>query len=138
MKYAKKQLVFFIIYLIFGALIFAAAMLWSPAEKRTGILTGIVSGFLVTGVGGIILSARLLKNPPKAQQVEIAKTEERTQLIRLKTHSAVYYVTVLLICVGTFVTEICGYWEITVTLAALLIVEVVLYVCFSVYYTKKY
>ena len=138
MKYCKRQILFFIGYLIVGGLLVVAALLWSPAEQREGIITGIISGFLVTGLGGIILCARLLKNPEKAEQVGVAKTEERTQFLRVKTQSAVHSVTVMLVCVGTFVAMLCGYRDITLTLSALLVIEVILYVCIGTYYAKKY
>lgn len=138
MKYVKRQILFFIGYLVVGALIAVAALLWAPAEQREGIITGIVSGFLVTGVGGLILSTHLLKNPQKAEQTEIMKTEERTQFLRMKIQSAVHSVTIMIVCAGTFVSLICGYRDITLVLSALLIVEVILYICFGAYYGKKY
>ena len=138
MKYGKRQLLFFIGYLIVGGLLVVAALLWSPDEQREGIITGIISGFSVTGVGGLILSKQLLKNPQKAEQVEIAKTEERTQFLRIKTQSAVHAVTVIVVCAGTFAAMICGYREITLTLSALLVIEVILYICIGTYYAKKY
>jgi hypothetical protein len=138
MKYVKRQLVFFIIYLITGVLLVAAALLWSPAGQRENNVTGIISGFLVTGIGGLILCTRLLKNPQKAEEVEIVKTEERTQFLRLKTQSAVHFVTIMVVCLGTFAAMILGYRDIAITLAVLLIIEVILYVCFGTYYAKKY
>ncbi len=138
MKYVKRQILFFIGYLVIGALLVVAVLLWSPAQQREGILTGIVSGFLVTGVGGLILSTRLLKNPQKAEQAEIMKTEERTQFLRMRTQSTVHSVTIMIVCAGTFVSLICGYRDITLTLSALLIIEVILYICFGTYYAKKY
>ena len=138
MKYVKRQILFFIGYLVVGALLVVAALLWSPAQQREGILTGIVSGFLVTGVGGLILSTRLLKNPQKAEQAEIMKTEERTQFLRMRTQSTVHSVTIMIVCAGTFVSLIYGYRNITLTLSALLIIEVILYICFGTYYAKKY
>lgn len=138
MKYVKRQLIFFIGYLIVGVLLAVAALLWSPVSQREGIITGIVSGFLVTVVGGLILSTHLLKNPQKAEQAEIMKTEERTQFLRMRTQSAVHSVTIMIVCVGTFVSLICGYRDITLTLSALLIIEVILYICFGTYYGKKY
>lgn len=138
MKYAKRQLISFIIYLATGALIFTVAMLWAPVSQRVGIATGIISGFLVTGIGGIFLSIWLMKNPAKAEKVEIAKTEERTELIRMKTHTAIHWAMLLVICAGTFAALICGQREITLTLAALLIIELIFYVCFTVHYSRKY
>ncbi|NCB52829.1 MAG: hypothetical protein EOM54_13290 [Clostridia bacterium] len=138
MKYVKKQLVFFICYLIAGALLVAAALLWSPAVGREGIITGIVGGFLVTGIGGIVICARLLKNPQKAEAAEMAKTEERTQFLRLKIQSAVHSATIMLVCLGTITALIIGRRDITLTLAALLIADFLLYVGFGTYYAKKY
>ncbi len=138
MKYAKRLLVFFILYLVVGGLLLTAALLWSPAGQREGIITGIVAGFSVTGVGGIVLSARLMRNPQKAEQVEIAKTEERTQFLRQKIHSSVYFVTLMLVSAGALVADIFGNRDIALTLAALLVIEAILYVGFATYYTKKY
>ncbi len=138
MNYVKRQRTFFIIYLIVGALLVAAALLWSPAGQRENNVTGIISGFLVTGVGGLILCAYLLKNPQKAEETELAKTEERTQFLRLKTQSTVQFVTIMLVCLGTLAATIFGYRDVALVLAALLVIETVLYVCFGTYYARKY
>lgn len=138
MKYAKKQLLFFIGYLILGGIFAVAALLWAPAGQKEGILSGIIGGFLITGIGGLILSAHLLKNPQKAEQTEIMKTEERTQFLRVKTQSAVHSAALMIVSAGTFVALICGYTDITLTLSALLIIEIILYICFGTYYAKKY
>jgi len=138
MKYAKKMLIFFIIYLIAGALLVAAAMLWAPNDNRINIVTGIVSGFLITGIGGIFLSAHLLKNPKKAEATAMAKNEERAQFLRQKTQAAVHTITIMLISFTTIAAEIMGYMEIALTLAVLLIIQAILYIFLSIYYTKKY
>lgn len=138
MNYAKKLIVSYIIYLVAGALLVAAAMLWSPPGQRGGIITGIVSGFLLTGIGGIIIGTYLLKHPAKAEEVEIAKTEERTQFLRLKIGSSVQFVTLMLTSAGALAASIFGYRDITLTLAALLFVEAILYVGFAQYYSKRY
>lgn len=138
MKYAKRQLFFFAGYLAVGILLAAAAALWAPAGQREGILSGIAGGFGVTGLGGLFLSARLLKNPGGAEQAALAKTEERTQFLRLKTRSAVHAVLVPAVCIGTFAALIGGYRQIALTLSALLASGVLLSVGFGVYYAKKY
>lgn len=138
MKYVKKQIVFFIGYLIIGGIFAAAALLWAPAGQKEGILSGIIGGFLVTGAGGLFLNAYLLKNPQKAEQTEIMKTEERTQFLRVKTQSAVHSTALMIVSAGTLVTLICGYRDITLALSALLIIEVIFYICFGIYFSKKY
>jgi uncharacterized membrane protein len=109
-----------------------------PRRPKEGILSGIIGGFLVTGVGGLFLSAHLLKNPQKAEQTEIMKTEERTRFLRVKTQSAVHFVALMIVSAGTLVALICGYRDIALALSALLIIEVILYICFGTYYAKKY
>jgi hypothetical protein len=138
MSYAKRQLIFFIIYTAVGA---AAAIiaLFSGlnADYRTGAVCGIAGGFGFTGIMGIVMSARLLKNPKKAEKVEIAKTEERTELLRLKTHSAVYTAMIFLISAATLIALLTGYRTISIAFAGLLIIQTVLYVIFARYYSKK-
>ena len=138
MKYAKKQVLFFIGYLILGGIFVVAALLWAPADQKEGILSGIIGGFLVTGVGGLFLSARLLKNPQKAEQTEIMKTEERSQFLRMKTQSAVHSVSLILVSAGTLVALIFGHRDISLAFSALLIIDIILYICFGTYYAKKY
>lgn len=138
MKYAKRQLIFFVVYLAAGALFALAALLWAPTGVKEGIVSGIVGGFLLTGVGGLILSFRLLKNPEQAERTERMKTEERIQYIRMMTHSSVHTVTIILVSAATLAAQILGRWDIALTLAALLVVEAVLFVGFATYYSKKY
>lgn len=70
MKYAKKQILFFVGYLIVGGILVAAALLWAPPDQREGILSGIIGGFLITGVAGLFLSVRLLKIPKKQSRLK--------------------------------------------------------------------
>lgn len=138
MKYVRKQVFFFILYLAAGAALTAAVLLWAPPEQKWNDVTGIVSGFLVTGVAGLALNLRLLKHPRKAETVAIMKTEERTCFLRMKIQSAVHTATVLLVCAGVFAAMIAGYREVSLALAAVLLAQVALYVGFGIYYGKKY
>jgi hypothetical protein len=136
MKYVKKNLLFFIGYLVFGGLLVIVALLWAPEDQRSGIISGISCAFLVTGVGGILLSLRLLKNPEKAEQVEVQKTEERSQYLRMKTQSAVQTVMVFVISAGTLIALVAGYRTVSYVLAALLILGVILYIAFGQYFAR--
>ena len=139
MNYTKKTLIYFIVHTIIGfiALIFAFFG-HLPDGYREGVISGIAGGFLITGALGIIASIRILKNPIKAKAVEITKNEERTQLIRMKTHSAVFTVMLYLVSLGTLVAGLIGSREISIMLAAVLIIQFVLYIGFVNYYWKKY
>jgi len=139
MSYTKKTLIYFIVHTFIGfvALLFAIFG-HLPDGYREGIVSGITGGFILTGVLGIIVSIRILKDPKKAKEVEISKNEERTQLIRLKTHSAIYTVMLYLECIGTLIAGLMGLREISIMLAALLIIQFALYIGLVNYYWKKY
>lgn len=139
MNYAKKTLIYFVGHTAIGiiALLFALFNNFSDGY-REGAISGIVGGFIFTGILGIIVSLNLINNPKKALEVEIAKTEERTQLIRMKTHSSIHTLMIYIISIGTLVTSLLGFREICLTLAAILIIQIILYIGFASYYSKKY
>jgi len=81
MNYAKKTLIYFIGHTTIGVIALLFALISNLSEGyREGVISGISGGFIFTGIMGIIVSIKLIKNPKKALEVEIAKTEERTQL----------------------------------------------------------
>lgn len=139
MRYAKKQMYFFLILTVVGILALLAALIgdYRP-EYRTGLVSGITGGFILTGVLGMLISARLIKNPDKAEKIENAKMEERTEFLRLKTHSAVYTSTTVLTSAGTVAFMLLGQRTVAIAFAVLLMVDVVLYVGFAAYYNRKY
>jgi uncharacterized membrane protein len=139
MNYAKKTLFYFVGLTGIGisALLFA---LFSNLFEgyREGVISGIAGGFIFTGILGIIVSIKLINNPKKALEVEIAKNEERTQLIRLKTHASIHTIMIYIISIGTLVTSLLGFREMSLTLATILIIQIILYIGFASYYAKKY
>ncbi len=139
MDYARKTLIFFSIFTGVGVIaLLAALFVHLPDGYRMGFISGIAGGFICTGTIGIIISALLMKNPKRAAEIELGKNEERTQLIRMKINSAIYRVMLYLESLGTLVAGLSGYKELSITLAALLIVQVILYIGFLSYYAKKY
>lgn len=139
MNYAKKTLLYFIGHTSVGiiALLYA---LFSPFSggAREGIISGIIGGFITTGVLGIVVSLRLINNPKKAEEVEMSKNEERTQFLRMKTTAAIYSVMIYVESAGILVTGFLGFREICLTLGAVLIIKVILYIGFASHYSKKY
>lgn len=139
MNYAKKNFLLFIVYLSVGIVAALISLFYkSPDNYNQGIISGIAGAFIVTGILGIITAIRLIKNPKKAMEVEIAKTEERTQLINLKSKSSTY--TVVLYCesIATLVTGLLGYRESSITIAIILIIQLFIYIGFIANYNKKY
>lgn len=139
MNYTKKTLTLSIIYLSIGIIAILIALFYHiPNGYKQGIISGIAGGFIIPAIFGIINSAKLIKDPKKAMKLEIAKTEERAQLIRLKTKSSTY--TVVLYCesIATIVTGLLGFRESSITIAVVLFVQVLLYIGFLFNYSKKY
>jgi hypothetical protein len=139
MKYAKRTLAYFIVHTSIGLIALIIFLLgYMPEGYRQSMLTGIASGFLASGILGIIVSIRLIKNPKKAEKVELEKTEERTQFLRMKSNSATYSVSIYIECAGVFISGFLGFREVSITLAFLLIAQVISFVAFASYYGKKY
>lgn len=139
MNYVKNTLLYFIghtavgiialIYVVFSNL---------PDGAREGTISGIVGGFIITGILGIIISLKLMKNPQKAMEVELAKNEERTQFLRVKTNASVHTVMIYLESAATLLSWLLGFSAICLTLAAILVIQIVLFIGFVSYYNKKY
>ena len=139
MNYARKTLIFFTVFTGVGVIALLTALFCHlPDSYRVGLVSGTTGGFICTGIIGIITSVHLMKNPKRAAEVELGKSEERTQLIRMKTNSAIYQVMLYLESIGTLVSGLLGYKELSITLAVLLIIQVVLYIGSISYYAKKY
>ncbi|WP_434512137.1 hypothetical protein [Desulfitobacterium sp. AusDCA] len=139
MNYAKKTLLYFIGHTAVGIIALLYALISNFSDGyREGVISGAVGGFIITGVLGIIVSLRLIRNPKRAAEVEIAKNEERTQLIRMKTNTAIHTVMIYAESAGTLITGLLGFREICLTLATILIVQIILYIGFAYYYYQKY
>lgn len=135
MAYAKKTMTYTLAGI--AALAFVLIGDWAD-EYRDGLIYGITAGFIFTGLGGVIASLHLMRHPQKARQIELAKTEERTQLIRMKVRSVLFQVMLYAECAGTLVAGLMGYKEASMTLAALLVVQVVFLIGLYSYYSHKY
>lgn len=139
MNYAKRTLVYFIVHTSIGLIaLIIFTMGYMPEGYRQSMLIGLASGMLASGIPGIIVSARLIKNPKKAEKVELEKTEERTQFLRMKSNSATYSISVYLECAGVFIAGFLGFREVSLSLAFLLIAQVISFVVFASYYGRKY
>ncbi len=139
MNYARKTLISNAVFIIIGL----AALLFSifgdsSNAYRGGMLSGLAGGCLVVGIGGIVVSARLMKNPKRAKEVEIANSEERSQFIRMSANSLVHTIMIFVESIGAAVAGLMGFKEISVTLAGVLIIQVILYISSLYYYGKKY
>lgn len=139
MTYLKKTLIYFIIHTFIGLIALLVAIFGNlPEGYRESMVSGIAGGFLVSGVFGIITCLRLMKNPKKAMEAEISKTEERTQFLRMKSNSATYTISIFAESIGTLIAGLLGFREVSLALAALLIAQIIAFIGFANYYSRKY
>ena len=138
-KNVRNSLISFIALTLVGiaALLYAIFVL-PRSNYQEGLIYGISSGFVLTGILGVIYSIYLSRHPKKAKEAGLQKNEERTQFIRMKTFSAVGQVMLILECLGCLVTGLMGYKEISLAVGIILFVQMVLFTVFSLYYSKKY
>ena len=71
-------------------------------------------------------------------EVEIAKDEERTLFLKAKANSASYSVTLYIEAIGILAAALAGFRETSMTLAVLLLVQLVFNMGFAYYYGQKY
>lgn len=139
MNYAKRTLYFFIVYTSIGLIALTVFLLgYVPEGYKQSMVTGLASGLLAPGILGIIICIRLIKNPKKAEKVELEKTEERTQFLRMKSNSSTHSISIYIECAGVFIAGFLGYREVSITLAFLLIVQAISFIVFASYYGRKF
>lgn len=139
MNYGKKNLIFYVLFLLVGICCIIYTILQETSGKSVnGIIIGLSSGFGVTGILGIISSVKLIRNPKKAEEIEIYKNEERNVFIREKTNSSVYTVCLYIECLAVIITGILGYKIITMTIASLILLKMILWIIIGNHYWKKY
>lgn len=139
MTYAKKTLIYFLVQTSIGIVgLLVTLFVNLPDSYRESLVSGIASGLISSGILGIVISIRLIRSPKKAMEAEIAKNEERTQLIRMKTSSSTYSVALYFESFCTILAGLLGFKTISIVLSIVLIVQLITYFGFANYYWKKY
>lgn len=141
MNMARKNLIYFIVHTAVGVIIVLLALLGVLGfneDFANGVIWGASSGFIVTGILGIVSSLRLMRNPKKARMAEMAKNEERNVMIRTKTHASIFYVSLYSECAAVLITAFTGFKEVSVAFAILIVLQIICYIAFATYYSKKY
>jgi hypothetical protein len=138
-KNTKHSLTSFIVLTVVGLAGLIYAILVLPQDNyQQGLIYGVTSGFVLTGVIGIIYSIHLMRNPQKAKEVSIQKDEERTQFIRQKTAVSTAQVSLYLEAFSALIIGLMGYKEISMAITALLVIQAIVASAFASYYSKKF
>jgi uncharacterized membrane protein len=139
MNCVKNNLLYFIGHTTIGIIALIYVLLRNlPDGSREGMISGIVGGFIITGILGIIISLRLMRNPQRAMEIDLTKNEERTQFLRTKTNASIHTVMIYVESAATLLSWLLGFREISLTLATILAIQIVLFIGFVSYYNKKY
>lgn len=142
MKIAKRNLMMFSVFTFLGLVGLILALFKSFTDDfQNGMLDGLASTLIVMGVGGLIFSYRLLKDPAKAKQVELSKTEERAQMIATKTGATSLLISIMIEALGALVCgfgNFSGHKEVSMTFGFLILMQAIAITGFNVYYRRKY
>jgi hypothetical protein len=139
MKTSKNSLITFSILTIVGIIGVLYALLILPRSNyQEGLVYGITSGFILTGILGIIYSIYLMRHPKLAKQVDLQKNEERTKFIRMQTATTAGQVILFAECIACLLVGLLGYKEISITLAIVLFFQFIISFGFAAYYSRKY
>lgn len=139
LKNTKHSLTTFIVLTVVGIGGLIYAIFWLPRSNyQQGLIYGVTSGLILTGIAGIIYSIYLKRNPKKAKEANIQKDEERTQFIRMKTAVSTSQVVLYIECLAILVIGLMGYKDISMVLVTLLTVQAIVATIFANYYSKKY
>jgi hypothetical protein len=139
MKKFNKSLTTYIVFTVLGVAGFLYAILFLPRDNyQQGLIYGITSGFILIGILGIIYSLYLMRNPKKAKEVDLQQNEERTQFIRMKTGSTTAFVMIYVESLATVILGLLGHMELSIAIAAILLVHFFLLLGLKIYFSKKY
>lgn len=139
MKTFKKSLGTYIAITIIGLAGILYAILLVPRDNyQQGLIYGLTSGFVLVGISGILYSLYLMRNPKKAKEVDVQQKEERTQFIHMKTGSMTAFVMIYVECLATVVLGLLGHMELSIAVAAILLVHSLLLLGLKIYFSKKY
>ncbi|MBI9049920.1 MAG: hypothetical protein JEZ00_10895 [Anaerolineaceae bacterium] len=139
LKNRKHSLTSSIVITVVGISGLLYAIFWLPRDNyQQGLIYGITSGLLLTGIIGIIYSIYLLRHPEKAKEASIQKDEERTQFIRMKTASSTSQLVLYAEALACLIIGFMGNKEISMVIAIILLSQLAIATIFSTYYSKKH
>lgn len=139
MNTTKKNIVLYIIFTIIGLVSLVLALTGVAVDSyREGLFWGMSGGFGITGILGIFLCVRTMKNPKKLKEADLYETEERSVFIREKVGNKVFSIMQHVLCISIILAGVLGYKDVSIAISILALIELVLYFIFISMYSKKY
>lgn len=132
-KVMKRDLIFSLVFIIIGIL---AGVTGYVFRFHTEVMTGLVCGFLPTGIGMLIINLKTKDNPELMKNVEL-ENEERNRFINTKAGHTAFWICYVYIAIATIMYNIIKIAFLHFLVATIIFMPVV-YFSFVVFYHHKY
>ncbi len=100
----KKQKIFSLVFIVIGV---TALILYLLTDIQDGIMLGITSGFLPTGIG-LLIAYKKAENNKEMQKKIVIENEERNIFINTKAGNSSFWISFWIVFVGTIFGPIIG------------------------------
>ena len=134
MKKIKQQIIYLALFWVLGAIMLLSALLTDMSEMMTGMGTAPVTVCTIN----LIKLWKISKNPEAVKQMDILQNEERLVFIANKAAKAALFLTIGLQYAAMLVAVFLRYDQVATLLGFLVCGQLLIYVFFSRYYSKKY
>ena len=141
-KFRKQIMIKLVLHIVFAVLMAATFLaVYHIYDEKDTFSVGYSAGFCSGLIGAVLVIAFrylvVLRDTEKLKRIYVAETDERLRLIREKTASGSFTVSILIL---GFATVIATFFSDTVVcvLAAVIGVMVVIKIAFKFYYDRKY
>lgn len=138
-KHIKIKLVLYIVLAVFMTAVYTAVSFIHPDSDTfsAGYSSGFCSGFVLVAVVFAVRYAIMLRDPEKLKKLYVLETDERSRLIREKTASGSFVITVFILgsatIIATFFSDV-----VVCVLAAVIGVMAAVKMSLKFYYDRKY
>ena len=132
-KYMKRDFIFSLVFMFIGIL---AGITGFVFHIHTEVMTGLVCGFLPTGIGSLIINLITKDNPKLMKNVEL-ENEERNRFINTKAGHTAFWVCYIYIAFATIMYNIIKISFLHFLVATIIFMPVV-YFSFVIIYHHKY
>ena len=138
-KHIKIKLVLYIVLAVFMTAVYAAVSFIHPDSDTfsAGYSSGFCSGFVLVAAVFAVRYAIMLRDPEKLRKLYVLETDERSRLIREKTASGSFVITVFILgsatIIATFFSDV-----VVCVLAAVIGVMAAVKMSLKFYYDRKY
>ena len=135
----KSQRIYNIVLIFVGIAGWAVTVFLLGESEQINFVSGFFAGIAMIGILRTVKTARIMKNPEKAQDYEAMQKDERTVFVAGKARSMAFYVSILAQCIGAFIAyAVFKNHLICQALCFVTCFQCIVYYVFWIIYNKKY